>query len=175
MQSILKISAIIRAFVLRRFAKPFQRLNATRHSGVALSNVLGAKSGLSHQTGQVKHLLTYLLTRRGDDGLMKDVLDVDWEESDDTISRLFYTSALMIEQFRMYGQFLDMDATCKTNRFNMPLVLLVGMDNTKATTIFGMGLMLTEDIESYTWMLRAFKRAVGMRNEHISAYTLVIL
>ena len=71
------------------------------------------------------------------------------------------TSGLMMEQFKRYGQFVVMDATCKVNRFGMPLVLLVGVDDTHTTSIFGMGLIKVEDIESYTWLLSTFKQAVG--------------
>ena len=92
---------------------------------------------------------------------MEDFFDMDWDEETDTVTRLFYTSRLMIKSFKKHGQFVVMDATCKTNRFNMPLVLLVGVDDTKATAIFGMGLILAEDIVSYIWILQAFKRAVG--------------
>ena len=66
-----------------------------------------------------------------------------------------------LRSYKKYGQFISMDATCNTNRCNMPLVLLVGVDDTMHTTIFGAGLLLQEDIESYTWLLNTFKRAVG--------------
>ena len=124
------------------------------------------KAGIVQQSGQVQQLLTYLINRRGPGGEVLDWLDVDWETDTDTptMQRLFFTSHLMMEQFRRYGQFVVMDATCKTNRFNMPLILLVGMDDTETTTIFGMALVLVEDIISYTWVLNAFRRAVG--NEH---------
>ena len=43
----------------------------------------------------------------------------------------------------------------------MPLVVLVGQDDTNLNVIFGFGLIQVEDIESYIWLLTHMKLAVG--------------
>jgi hypothetical protein len=95
--------------------------------------------------------------------------NVDWDAEEEseagvklpTVTRLFYVSAGMVSSFRKHGQFIVMDATCKTNRFNMPLVLLVGLNDVRKSTIFAMGLVLVEDIVSYTWILNNVKTVMG--------------
>ena len=134
-----------------------------------------ARAGLIQQTGQVYSLIKFLLNRRAPGTDIEDWFDVDWEMEEGTVTeagtvnRLMYVSGLMLASFKKYGQFISLDATCKTNRFNMPFVLLVGTDDTMRTTIFGAGLIRSEDIESYTWLLNTFKRFVGT---HISSHSI---
>ena len=127
----------------------------------SILQVARLKAGITQQLSQVQELLSYLVSRRGGDGEVQDFLKMDWDPFGETLRRVFFTSGLMIAQFKQYGQFVVMDATCKVNRFGMPLVLLVGVDDTHTTSIFGVGLIRAEDIESYCWLLSAFKQAVG--------------
>jgi hypothetical protein len=133
-------------------------------------NCARAKAGVTQEGSEIVALLKTLIDRRTSDGHFIDYLDVDFEPETDIVRRLFYASGLMIEQFKVHGQFVIMDATHKTNRFNMPLVLLVGVDDTEATTIFGMGLLQAEDNASWRWIMEAFRRAVGTKQStHILA------
>jgi hypothetical protein len=75
--------------------------------------------------------------------------------------RIFFMSASMKKAFCRNGQFVLMDSTCKTNRFGMLLVLLVGINQVCRTVILGIGLLLMEDIPSYYWLLAQAKEAVG--------------
>ena len=118
---------------------------------------------MTKQTGQILSLMTFLLNRRGLGDRVEDFFDLDCDD-EGMCTRLFYVSRHMVDSFHKHGQFISMDATCKTNRFNMPLVLLVGLDDTCQTAIFGMSLILVEDIDSYIWILNRFKRAVGNTN-----------
>jgi hypothetical protein len=54
-----------------------------------------------------------------------------------------------------------MDTTCKTNRFGMPLILMVGVDENNITCLLGFGLVSHEDIDSFTWFLQKMKACVG--------------
>ena len=67
----------------------------------------------------------------------------------------------MISTFRRSGQFILMDATCKTNRFGMPLVLLAGVNEIKKTVILALALIQVEDGESYMWVLQQVQKAIG--------------
>ena len=131
-----------------------------------MAQLARARSGMTNTTGQVLSLLKLLVDRRHRDGMVQDYFDIDWDLSSETCSRLFFATGGMVASFKRFAQFFTLDATCKTNRFNMPLVLLVGMDDTKKTTIFGMALVLSESIESYVWVLQCFKKAVGQPHNH---------
>jgi hypothetical protein len=87
--------------------------------------------------------------------------NMDMDEETEKCSRLFYMSAAQVAAFRRFGQFLVMDATCKTNRFGMPLVLIVGVGDTATTVLLAVALVSQEDIESYLWVLKCIKHTVG--------------
>lgn len=126
-----------------------------------MAQVARARAGMTNTTGQVLTLLKLLIGRRQSGDGAQDYFDIDWDLSDETCSRLFFATGGMVASFKRHAQFFTLDATCKTNRFNMPLVLLVGMDDTMKTTIFGMALVLSESIDSYVWVLQCFRKAVG--------------
>jgi hypothetical protein len=70
-------------------------------------------------------------------------------------------SGTMRSAFHRCGQFFNMDATYKTNRFGMQLVLLVGATEILSTAVFAMALILTESTASYNWVLGEVRTAVG--------------
>jgi hypothetical protein len=74
---------------------------------------------------------------------------------------IFYMSPEMKTAFRRNGQFVMIDATCKTNRFGMQLVIFAGSNEIHKSAIFAIGLILTETIVMYKWFLGQCKKAVG--------------
>jgi hypothetical protein len=74
---------------------------------------------------------------------------------------IFYMSAEMKSSLQRNGQFIMIDATCKTNRFGMPLVILAGSNEIHRSAIFAIGLIMTESIDMYKWLLGECKKAAG--------------
>ncbi|KAK2647761.1 hypothetical protein Ddye_015250 [Dipteronia dyeriana] len=58
--------------------------------------------------------------------------------------------------YRAQKDVLAFDATYKTNVYRISLVIFVGVNHHKSTTIFGFGLLGDETVETYTWLLRTF-------------------
>lgn len=54
---------------------------------------------------------------------------------------LFYQSQSMHEYYSLHSGTLLVDATFKTNSFNMPLVILAGIDSNNKTVLFGFALI----------------------------------
>ena len=72
------------------------------------------------------------------------------------------------------GQFLLIDATCKTNRFGMMLILVVGVSQVMTSVLLAVGLLAKENIELYTWLLTQARVAVGQSTiTHGTAYVFV--
>lgn len=118
-------------------------------------------AGLGNATGQINSLIQFLLQRQKTTTSNRLFWDLDFD-ADNRCNRVFFMSSEMADAFRRNGQFLIMDATCKTTRFAMQLVLLVGIDETMQSTLFAAGLIAQEDIDSYTWLLRAVQAVVGL-------------
>nr|GEU57469.1 hypothetical protein [Tanacetum cinerariifolium] len=60
-----------------------------------------------------------------------------------------------------YKEFGDIsfDATFRTNNYDMVFVPFTGIDNHRKCVTVGSGLLLREDTEAYTWLLRSFMTA----------------
>jgi len=126
-------------------------------------------AGMSTTSGQVRDLIEFFCDQqRTAAGQCSFNLDLDEQ---DKCSRIFFMSAEMETAFRRNGQFVVMDATCKTTRFALQLVLLVGIDQTFQSTLFAVGLVAQEDIESYSWLLRAVRAVVGQQSLSITLFT----
>lgn len=124
-------------------------------SDILFKNLLQAgriKANLNVKTGQVSDLVKYLLTFQGTEGW--GYFDADFDDETEKCTRLFYMSSGQIAAFRRFGQFVVMDATCNTNRFDMPLVLLVGVDDCFRNVLLGMALISVEDTASCQWVLQ---------------------
>ncbi|GKA29260.1 PKS-NRPS hybrid synthetase [Tanacetum coccineum] len=58
-----------------------------------------------------------------------------------------------------------MDCTYKTNRFNMPLLDIIGVSCFNTSFYSGFAFLKTETVESYDWALKAFKKIFGHDNQ----------
>ncbi|KAK2653058.1 hypothetical protein Ddye_012914 [Dipteronia dyeriana] len=61
---------------------------------------------------------------------------------------------------RYFGDEMSFDSTYRTNSYNQPLVIFVGLNNHKKTVVFGFGLLVDEKVDTYTWILQTFLEAM---------------
>jgi len=73
----------------------------------------------------------------------------------DTQSRLDYSA---------FGDVVVFDSTYKTNRYNMPLVPFVGVNQHGSTVLFACGVTSRETFEAYVWMLKTFTEAMAQKH-----------
>ncbi|XP_057747889.1 protein FAR1-RELATED SEQUENCE 5-like [Arachis stenosperma] len=69
------------------------------------------------------------------------------------LGNMFWADGPSRVDFQHFGDVVAFDSTYKKNKYNRPLVIFLGSNNHKQTTIFGFGLVLDETIGSYKWML----------------------
>lgn len=77
--------------------------------------------------------------------------------SEGTLRSLFLASPGGIELARRFHTVFGIDCTYKTNRFNLPLLHIVGTTNTHKTFTAGLCFMHSEVEEGYVWALEQFK------------------
>ena len=61
----------------------------------------------------------------------------------------------------MYGQVYSVDATYKTNRYRLPLVLFTARDGNNRLFIAAVAIIYCETTSGYDWVLRQFQVALG--------------
>jgi len=70
------------------------------------------------------------------------------------LERVLWVSKQGAEIYGRFHDVVELDATYRTNRFGMPLVLVTGIDNNGVTTLVSGCLLSDETRESYLWFLR---------------------
>nr|GEV16419.1 hypothetical protein [Tanacetum cinerariifolium] len=61
--------------------------------------------------------------------------------------------------YKEFGDIISFDTTFRTNKYDMVFVPFTRIDNHKKCATVGSGLLLKEDTEAYTWLLRSFMTA----------------
>ncbi|KAL5547093.1 hypothetical protein UlMin_006780 [Ulmus minor] len=113
--------------------------------------------------------------RRGVDDLdanttltfLQSKLDIDPEffytymvDEESRLTHLFWADGASRFDYELFGDSLAFDSTYKTNRCQMPLVVLVGSNNHGMTCVFGFALIQNETAETYTWVLQKFLKCM---------------
>ena len=90
--------------------------------------------------------------RKSDPGFM---FSVDTDE-DGRIRTLMWTNSHSKMQFEHFGDVVSFDTTFKTNMYDMPFGLFVGVNNHFQTILYGGVLMTDDKIDSFRWVFREF-------------------
>ncbi|KAK9049399.1 hypothetical protein SSX86_031634 [Deinandra increscens subsp. villosa] len=75
----------------------------------------------------------------------------------DITQEIFFVSPTGYTCWRAFPHVLIIDATYKTNKYNLPLVELVGVTSTGNSFFFAHAILSNERQDSYTWLLEAVK------------------
>ncbi|XP_022031423.1 protein FAR1-RELATED SEQUENCE 5-like [Helianthus annuus] len=85
----------------------------------------------------------------------------DYTVSNGKLSSVFWADEISKLNYKAFGDVLAFDATYSTNKYKMVFVPFTGVDHHIQCVTFGAGLISTESIESYVWLLKAFLKAHG--------------
>ncbi|GJW53920.1 FAR1-related sequence 9-like protein [Tanacetum coccineum] len=72
---------------------------------------------------------------------------------------MFWADEVAKCNYKEFGDIVSFDATFNSNKYNMKFVPFIGIDNHGKCVTLGSGMLLHEDIKSYTWLLTAFMTA----------------
>lgn len=95
---------------------------------------------------------------RAEDPEFKYSVQVD---DDSRVKTLMWTTGRSIEQFKCFGDAVTFDTTYKTNLYDMPFGLFVGVNNHFQSIIFGGLLMNDEKINTFKWIFTEFFQMIG--------------
>ena len=77
------------------------------------------------------------------------------------VRSIFWMDAMCVMNYKMFGEYISFDTTFSTNKYNLPFVPIVGVNNHGATVLFGVALLKDEKIGSFKWVLETFVEAMG--------------
>ncbi|XP_035837694.1 protein FAR1-RELATED SEQUENCE 6-like [Helianthus annuus] len=79
------------------------------------------------------------------------------------LTGLFWADGLCKLNYMEFGDVISFDATFKTNRYKMVFVPFTGIDNHCRNVTVLAGLLASESIESYKWLLNSFLKSFGQQ------------
>ncbi|KAL6875595.1 hypothetical protein ACP4OV_013108 [Aristida adscensionis] len=80
------------------------------------------------------------------------------------LQNIFWSDSQSQIDFSAFGDVVVFDSTYRVNRYNLPFVPFIGVDHHRSTVLFGCGILSSETVSSYVWLLEAFLEAI--RQEH---------
>ena len=125
-----------------------------------LYNNVVADRNSNMRDGDVECVLAYLQAKADMDSSFFYRYTVDKESR---LANLFWTDSQSRLDYECFGDVLAFDTTYKTNVYKKPLVILVGVNHHRQTTVFGCAVLVDETIETYLWVLQNF--LVAMNNK----------
>jgi hypothetical protein len=102
----------------------------------------------------VKHLL---MEKEKDPGMF---VEYDHDERNQ-LTRLVWMQREQVELYLRFCDVLVIDTTQRTNRFNMILMLIIGVDNHDRTRLLAQALTINERADTFQWIFEAITRNVG--------------
>lgn len=79
------------------------------------------------------------------------------------LTNLFFVHPKSLDIWRAFPSIIEIDATYKTNVYNMPLVEIVGVTPTGKTFSIAMALIENERHAAYTWVLQCLRSTLDER------------
>nr|XP_045090126.1 protein FAR1-RELATED SEQUENCE 5-like [Aegilops tauschii subsp. strangulata] len=76
------------------------------------------------------------------------------------MNRIFWCDSQSRHDYEDFGDVLVFDSTYKMNRYGMPFIPFVGLNNHRKTTVFACAIVSDETEETYVWLLETFLRSM---------------
>ncbi|KAJ0627849.1 protein FAR1-RELATED SEQUENCE 5-like [Helianthus annuus] len=95
--------------------------------------------------------------------IMVDYSFVHSVDENKRLTGLFWADGLCKRNYAEFGDVISFDATFKTNKYKMVFVPFTGIDNHCRNVTLGAGLLASESIESYKWLLQSFLDSFGKK------------
>ncbi|KAI9177694.1 hypothetical protein LWI28_018214 [Acer negundo] len=82
----------------------------------------------------------------------------------DKLANIFWRDSHSLFEYQCFVDVLVFESTYKTNAYAKPLVLFVGVNNHRATCVFGVALLSDETVQSYRWVLSTLMDSMGHKH-----------
>lgn len=79
------------------------------------------------------------------------------------LRNVFWVDVKGMEDFNSFGDVVSFDTTYFTNKYKIPLVLFIGVNNHMQPTLLGCGLIADETVYTFVWLMQTWFVAMGER------------
>ena len=103
--------------------------------------------------------------QKNDPGFFFDY-DLDDEEH---LKSMFWCDSQSRRDYQDFGDVVVFDSTYKMNRYGMPFIPFVGLNNHRKTTVFGCAIVSNKTIDTYAWVLKnSWKQCISKSRKVLS-------
>ncbi|KAM0921860.1 hypothetical protein ACQ4PT_006561 [Festuca glaucescens] len=82
-------------------------------------------------------------------------------DSEKRVRSLFWMDAMCVMNYKLFGDYVSFDTTFSTNKYGLPFVPIVGVNNHGSTVLFAVALLKDQKIDTFIWVLETFVQAMG--------------
>ncbi|CAM0883783.1 unnamed protein product [Alopecurus aequalis] len=83
------------------------------------------------------------------------------KDIENRVRNMFWVDAMCVMNYKLFREYISFDTTFSTNKYNLPFVPIVGVNNHGSTVLFAVALLTDEKIGSFKWLLQTFLDAMG--------------
>ena len=114
--------------------------------------------------GDVDTAVGIMLTRKDRD---PDFFFEHTVDAEGRLQNLFWCDSQSRRHYLDYGDVVVFDSTYKMNRYGMPFIPFVGLNNHRYTTVFACAIVSDETEATYVWLLNTFLKANCRRGPNL--------
>ncbi|XP_071683412.1 protein FAR1-RELATED SEQUENCE 5-like [Lolium perenne] len=68
---------------------------------------------------------------------------------------------MCVMNYKLFGDYISFDTTFSTNKYGLPFVPIVGVNNHGSTVLFAVALLKDQTTDTFIWVLETFVQAMG--------------
>ncbi len=87
-------------------------------------------------------------------------------DEENRLRNLFWADTVARYDYEQFGDVLTFNATYKKNAYNNTLVVFVGVNHHKRTTVSGFAILIDETVKAYAWLSQTFLSAMKQKKIH---------
>lgn len=149
-------------------ASALKRYGAYQFPGYSLDNVIRNQHDrgrfLSLEEGGAQAVLEFCSHMHEENPSFFYALDFNEEHR---LRNVFWVDAKGVEDFTYFGDVVSFDTTYFANKYNIPLVLFVGVNHHIQPTLLGCGLIADETSYTFIWLMQSWSLAMGGRSPNV--------
>ncbi|KAH9803232.1 protein FAR1-RELATED SEQUENCE 5 [Citrus sinensis] len=132
--------------------------NRVGYNRVDVQNKLASNRKRQLKESDAETCLSYLEGKKSSDPLF--FYDITMTSSN-RLGDLFWCDGGSCTYYALFGDVIAFDATYKTNAYQKPFVVILGINHHRRSIEFGFALLLDETEHTYTWLLETFLTAMN--------------
>lgn len=133
-------------------------VNQLPNSSVVCKKFISSRRMNMMMVGDVGAVLQYMQEKQAEDPCFFYALQLD---KDNRLTTIFWTDGKSKMDFDYFGDVICFDTSYKTSGYSRPFASFIGVNHHKQAIIFGQALLYDESVESFKWLLEAFKNAMS--------------